>query len=228
MRKLITAAFVSLDGVMQAPGGPEEDTAGGFGFGGWTAPHFDETLGESMGEMFAQPFDLVLGRRTYDIFAAHWPHYPTDPAAPGYDPGEAHIAQVFNGVTKHVATHRPDSLAWANSRSLGDDIVATVRELKGQDGPLLLTQGSSELVQALAAADLVDEYRLLIFPVLLGRGKRLFADKAAPGAMTLVKSSVSSSGVIVATYARAGAVQTGSFALENPSGAEIDRRRDQG
>lgn len=225
MRKLVTAAFVSLDGIIQAPGGPEEDPTGGFIFGGWTAAYWDGATDAAMGELFAHPFDLVLGRRTYDIFAAHWPHFPTDPADPRYNEGEARIADVFNKTSKHVATHRPDGLTWANSKSLGPDVAATMRALKAQDGPPLLTQGSSDLVQTLSAADLIDEYRLLIYPVVLGRGKRLFGERSAPGAMTLTKSVVAGNGVIIATYVRAGAVKTGSFALAEPSKAEIERRK---
>ena len=210
MRKIIVAAFTSLDGVMQAPGGPEEDRSGGFAYGGWVAPHFDETVGEAMGELFSRPFELLLGRRTYDIFAAHWPRVPDD------NP-DAGIAALFNGITKHVATHRPDSLDWQNSRALGEDVIASLRALKQGDGPDLLTQGSSDLVQQLLAADLVDELRVLVFPVVLGRGKRLFGDNAAPGGLKLRKSVASPNGVVIASYERAGEVQTGSFALEEPA-----------
>jgi dihydrofolate reductase len=212
MRKLITAAFVSLDGVMQAPGGPDEDPSSGFRFGGWIPPYASEATGAAVGELFAQPFDLVLGRRTYDIFAAYWPYCPTDPQAPDYNEGWANIARAFNQATKHVATHRPDSLAWVNSRSLGTDVAATMRDLKNQDGPVLLTQGSADLVQTLSAADLIDEYRLIIFPVMLGRGIRLFGDRSHPGAMAMTRSQITENGVIIATYQRDGTVKTGSFA----------------
>ena len=210
MRKIIVAAFTSLDGVMQAPGGPEEDRSGGFAYGGWVAPHFDETVGEAMGELFSRPFELLLGRRTYDIFAAHWPRVPDD------NP-DADIAALFNGITKHVATHRPDTLDWQNSQGLGDDVIASLRALKQGDGPDLLTQGSSDLVQQLLAADLVDELRVLVFPVVLGRGKRLFGENAAPAGLTLRKSVASPNGVVITNYERAGEVQTGSFALEEPA-----------
>lgn len=209
MRKLIVAAMISLDGVTQAPGGPEEDTSGGFAYGGWVWPYAD--AGEdAMGGAFKHPFELLLGRRTYDIFAAYWPHVPE--GAPYQD-----IADLFNGATKHVATHHPETLAWQNSRALGPDIAAAVRELKRADGPDLLTQGSSDLVQQLLAADLVDELRVLVFPVVLGRGKRLFGEDAAPAGLMLRKSVTSPSGVVIANYERAGEVRTGSFALEEPT-----------
>jgi dihydrofolate reductase len=226
MRKIVTGAFISLDGVMQAPGGPEEDPTGGFAHGGWTAPHWDDVLGAALGETFAAPFDLLLGRKTYDIFAAHWPFIDTDPGSSRFDALNAEIAKRFNGATKYVATHRPESLRWQNSRALGTDVVGALRDLKKQDGPTLLTQGSSELVHLLLEHDLVDELRLLTFPVVLGKGKRLFDASALPRAFTLTKSTVSPSGVIVATYARAGAVATGSFALQDPTAAELERRRD--
>ncbi|MFJ4344282.1 dihydrofolate reductase family protein [Pseudomonas sp. NPDC089401] len=206
MRKLIVAAFTSLDGVMQAPGGPQEDTSGNFTFGGWIVPYAEEVFGQAMQALFSQPFELLLGRRTYDIFAGYWPKVKDDTE-------EFSIANLFNSVPKHVATHAPDSLAWRNSHGLGSDIVAAVRALKQQDGGDLLTQGSAELVQQLLAAGLVDELQLLINPVLLGHGKRLFGDDAAPGAYTLQHSQVTPKGVIIARYVRAGDVETGSFDL---------------
>lgn len=202
MRKLTVAAMISLDGVMQAPGGPEEDASGGFAYGGWVWPYWDENE-DVMGGAFKRPFELVLGRRTYDIFAGYWPHVPQ---------GAPHrsIADLFNGTTKHVATHHPDTLAWQNSRALGPDIAAAVRELKRGDGPDLLTQGSSDLVHQLLATDLVDELRLLVYPVLLGRGKHLFDDRTQASAFRLEESKTSSTGVLVTRYARAGEVRTGS------------------
>lgn len=213
MRKIIAATFVSLDGVMQAPGGPEEDPVGGFKFGGWTFHYFDEVGGAAMEELFSKPFALLLGRRTYDIFAAYWP-YQNDP-----------IADAFNPATKYVATHRPDSLTWQNTQSLGPDIVATVRRLKQEDGPDLLIQGSGNLIQTLLANGLIDEIRLMIFPLLLGKGKRLFGDGAMPAALKLVKSQTSSTGVIMATYERAGEIEVGSFVTGEPSDAELERRK---
>lgn len=218
MRKIVTMAFVSLDGVMQAPGGPEEDPSGGFEHGGWTAPLFDEVAGAAVDDVFSQPFDLLLGRKTYDIFAGHWPLVPLDPAARGYDEGNAQIARLFNGVTKYVATHRPDSLRWQNSEALGGDVVARLRELKRGDGPPLLTQGSSELIQTLLAHDLIDELRLLIFPLSLGRGKRLFGEGAKPAGFKLEKAIASPNGIVIARHVRAGDVATGSFALDSDVG----------
>src|SRR5690349_13907646 len=213
MRKIIAATFVSLDGVMQAPGGPEEDPVGGFKFGGWTFHYFDEVGGAAMDELFSKPFALLLGRRTYDIFNAYWP-YQKDP-----------IADAFNPATKYVATHRPDSLTWQNTQWLGEDIVAALRRLKQEDGPDLLIQGSGNLIQTLLANGLIDEIRLMIFPLLLGKGKRLFDDGAMPAAFKLVKSQASSTGVIMATYERGGEIQVGSFVTGEPSDAELERRK---
>lgn len=214
MRHIIVGAFISLDGVMQAPGGPEEDLTGGFRFGGWTVPYWDDAIAEAMGETFAQPFDLLLGRRTYDIFAAYWPHIATEPDAEGFERLTADIARTFNQATKYVATHHGETLGWQNSQWLGRDIVARLHELKNGQGPALLVQGSSELVQLLLAHDLVDELRLLTYPLVLGGGKRLFGDDAAPAAFRLARSIVSPTGVILAHYRRDGDVATGSFALE--------------
>lgn len=218
MRNIIAATFVSLDGIMQAPGGPAEDPSGGFAFGGWTAPHFDEALNEPLGEIFDRPFELLLGRRTYDIFAAHWPFAADGPDKP--------IADIFNQTAKHVATRSPDRpLAWNNSHSLGADVVASLKQLKRTDGPDLLVQGSGELLQTLLANHLVDEFSLLIFPVLLRNGKRLFGTGTAPAGLRLVTSLVSPSGVIVARYRPDGAVKTGDFGLPEPSAAELERRK---
>jgi dihydrofolate reductase len=214
MRKLIAAAFVSLDGVMQAPGGPPEDPSGGFAHGGWTVPYWDEPMGRFMDEMFSRPFDLLLGRRTYEIFAAHWPFVGNG------DP----IAERFNAVTKYVATSSAQPLAWQNSVALRGDVAAAIGRLKQEDGPTLLTQGSSVLLQTLLAHDLIDEFRLLVFPVILGSGKRLFGGRAKPGALTLTATSVSTSGVTMSVYERAGAITIGSFELEHPSEAELARR----
>ncbi|MER8419100.1 dihydrofolate reductase family protein [Mesorhizobium sp. M1329] len=214
MRKIIAATFVSLDGVMQAPGGPQEDPVGGFKFGGWTFHYWDDVMGAAMGETFSKPFALLLGRKTYDIFAAHWPYQKNDP-----------IADSFNAVTKYVATHRPDSLSWQNSQPLGSDVVATLRRMKQEDGPDLLIQGSSELIQTLLANDLIDEISLLIFPLVLGKGKKLFGSGMIPAAFKLTRSRTSTTGVLMASYKRSGEIKTGSFATEQPSEAEIERRK---
>ena len=216
MRKITVSTFTSLDGVMQAPGGPQEDPTGGFTYGGWTAPHFDAALGAAMGEIFGRPFDLLLGRKTYDIFAAHWP-YVTDPKDP--------IAGLFNRVTKYVASRSNPKLAWQNSRLLGADIVASLKQLKGGDGPDLLVQGSGDLLQTLWKSGLVDEFSVLIFPVVLGRGKRLFGSGTTPAGLKLTKSKSFPTGVIVASYTPDGAVKTGDFQLAEPTQAELERRR---
>ena len=216
MRRLIVATFTSLDGVMQAPGGPKEDPTGGFTFGGWTAPHFDQALGGAMGEIFGRPFDLLLGRKTYDIFAAHWPHV-TDPNDP--------IAGPFNRVTKYVASRANPKLAWQNSLWLGADTVAALKKLKSQDGPDLLVQGSGELIQTLWQSGLVDEFAVLTFPVVLGKGKRLFGNGTTPTNLKLIKSRAFPTGVIVANYQPDGAVKIGDFQLAEPTEAELERRR---
>lgn len=224
-RKIIATAFVSLDGIIQAPGGPEEDPTGGFEHGGWTTPYGDEVLGAAINEGMSRPFDLLLGRKTYDIFAAHWPYIPTDPLSGQYNAGEAEIARIFNRATKYVATHEPDTLNWENSHWLGKDVAATLRDLKKEDGSNLLVWGSSNLIQQLLAADLVDEFRLMIYPLVFGRGKRLFGDGTVPAAFRLEASQASSTGVILANYRRDGEVRTGSFAPAQPSKAELERRK---
>ncbi|HEX8257094.1 MAG TPA: dihydrofolate reductase family protein [Allosphingosinicella sp.] len=211
MRDIIGAAFVSLDGVMQAPGGPEEDPTGGFELGGWSAPLSDDTIGESMAPLFAEPFDLLLGRNTYDIFAAHWP-YRDDP-----------IGTVFNRAAKHVVTSSAEPLAWSNSHAVSDGIDGVAR-LKEQDGPELRIWGSSKLYAGLLGRGLVDRLFLMTYPVILGKGKRLFADGLPPQALKLVESKVSSTGVIIASYERDGPVQVGSFVPDEPSEAELARR----
>lgn len=225
MRKIVVGAFVSLDGVMQAPGGPEEDPTGGFKHGGWVAPYWDDVIGAAMAETFSVSFDLLLGRKTYDIFAAHWPHIEVDPAASNFDALNSDIARTFNSVTKYVATRGSSTLSWENSQSLGPDIVAALRKLKSQDGPILLVQGSSTLIQTLLAHDLIDELRLVIFPLALGKGKRLFGEGTMPAAFKLAKSTSSPSGVLIASFERAGDVATGSFALKDPTDAEMKRRK---
>ncbi len=203
MRKLIVAAFVSLDGVMQAPGGPEEDTSDGFRFGGWIVPYSGEATGQAVMESFSQPFELLLGRRTYEIFAAYWPRVPADAGN--------RIADLFNSVPKHVVTHETGGLGWQNSHALDRDLPNAIRALKRRDGANLLTQGSGDVVRQLLEAGLVDELRLMIFPVLLGRGKRLFGDNAQASAFTLAHSTSSPGGVLITRYVRAGDVRTGTF-----------------
>ena len=218
MRRVIVGAMVSMDGVMQAPGGPEEDPTGGFKLGGWVAPlgDGDPVFGEELGKLFGQPFDLLLGRRTYDIFAAYWPYAEGGP----YDD----IARPFNRVTKYVATRRGADLTWKGSVALRDG-AKDVAKLKQEDGPALVTQGSAQLVHALLAAGLVDELRMFTFPVLLGKGKRLFDENGQPSAFKLTHSAVSPNGLIAATYMRAGEVKTATVGgAYEPSAAELARR----
>lgn len=214
MRKLIVLTFVSLDGVMQAPGGPEEDPTGGFKHGGWVAGYFDDFLGKVMGEQMSKPFDLLLGRKTYETFAAHWPYVTEDPFAAG-----------INNAKKYVASRTLTKLDWSNSELIKGDVAKAVKQLKELDGPEIQVHGSGGLIQTLLKYDLVDEFWLKIFPITLGRGKRLFAEGAIPAGFKLLDSKVSPNGVIVATYVRAGEVKTGSFALETPTEAELARRK---
>jgi dihydrofolate reductase len=200
MRKLIVLSFITLDGVMQAPGGPEEDTSGGFKYGGWIVPHFDEFFGKVMAEQMGHPFDLLLGRKTYEIFASYWPQHETD--WPG-----------VNKATKYVVSTQNLKFEWKNSVLLHGNIAEEIKKLKGQDVPDLQVYGSGTLAQTLFKHDLADELWLKIFPITLGTGKRLFAEGTIPAAFKLIDSKVSPNGVIVASYARSGEVKTGSFAL---------------
>jgi dihydrofolate reductase len=199
MRKLVVLTFLTLDGVMQAPGGPEEDPSGGFSYGGWTVPFFDEFLGSVMTEQMSRPFDLLLGRKTYEIFAAYWP-FQTDPGAAG-----------INNATKYVASHQPVISDWKTTVHI-KDVAQEVKSLKEGEGPEIQVHGSGDLIQSLLKDDLVDEFWLKIFPVVLGSGRRLFAEGTAPAGFKLLESSSSPVGVIVATYVRAGEVKTGTFA----------------
>jgi len=207
MRRLIVLSFITLDGVMQAPGAPEEDTSDGFKYGGWTVGYFDDFGGSVMVEQMGHPFDLLLGRRTYDIFAGYWPKAAAD------DP----IAQGINKATKYVVSHRPVNVDWKTSVLIDGDVVAKIKKLKAEGGPELQVHGSGNLIQTLLKSDLVDEFWLKTFPVTLGTGKRLFADGTMPFGFKLLDSKISPSGVIVASYARAGEVKIGSF-LETPAG----------
>jgi dihydrofolate reductase len=203
MRNLITNTFLTLDGVVQAPGAPDEDTDGGFALGGWSVNYWDDHMGEVMGKTMGMPFDLILGRRTYDIFAAHWPRA-----------GEQDGAKSLNDATKYVASRSHPRLEWTNSVLIDGDVATGVAALKAGDGPELQIHGSANLIQTLMRHDLIDEYRLWVFPVVVGQGKRLFADGVAPSSMTLVDSTVSTTGVSIGTYRPTGAINVGSFALE--------------
>lgn len=202
MRKIVVLSFISLDGVMQAPGGPEEDTSSDFKYGGWTVPYADEASGKLMSEQMSMPFDLLLGRKTYDIFASYWPKQ---------DPSGS-VAGPFNKATKYVVSDSSPKLTWENSVLVERDVVAKLKELKRQDGPMLQVHGSGNLIQTLLKNDLVDELWLKIYPVTLGSGKRLFAEGTIPAAFELTESKTTPRGVIFANYRRAGEVETGSFA----------------
>ncbi len=200
MRELIVNTFVTLDGVMQAPGGPDEDRSGGFEHGGWSFGYWDEQMQRAMGELMSKPFDLVLGRKTYEIFAAYWPHHADEPGA-----------EPLNKATKHVASTTLKDLEWENSRLIEGDVPDGIRGLKGQDGPELQVHGSANLIQTLLEYGLVDEFRLLIFPLVLGTGKRLFDGGTVPAGFEATSSETSSTGVVMATYRTGAEIKYGSF-----------------
>jgi dihydrofolate reductase len=211
MRRLVVNAFVSLDGVMQAPGGPHEDPTGGFTHGGWAANYWDDEMMRRIET--SGPYELLLGRGTYEIFAAHWP----------YDEGP--IADQLNGTTKHVASTTLDRVDWNNSNLITGDVPTYVAELKSTDGPEIQVHGSPGLIQTLLRHDLIDELRVWTFPLVLGKGKRLFGDGAAPAALKHVGTDVTATGVTISIYERAGAIQPGSFEFDEPTDAELERRR---
>jgi dihydrofolate reductase len=211
MRKLTINTFLTADGVMQAPGGPEEDPTGGFEHGGWSAGYWDEQMGQKMTELMAEPFALLLGRKTYQIFAGHWPHM-TDPTG-----------VALNNATKFVASRTLKSVEWQNSELLRGDVAKAVRELKRQDGPEIQVHGSSDLIQTLLKHDLIDELRLWVFPLVLGTGKRLFGNGTVPAGLRAIDSMTSSTGVVMIIYARPAEIRYGSFELEDPVLAERQR-----
>jgi dihydrofolate reductase len=211
MRTLAVNTFVSLDGVMQAPGGPDEDPTGGFEVGGWAVTYFDDEMMERIAA--SEPYELLLGRGTYEIFAAHWP----------YDEGP--IADQLNGTRKHVASTTLERVEWNNSALISGDVADYVAELKRQDGPEIQVHGSPGLIQTLLRHNLIDEFRMWIVPVVLGTGKRFFGDGTVPAALKLVDSKVSKTGVTINTYEPAGEVGTGSFEFDEPSEAELERRQ---
>ena len=203
MRKLIVSTFLTLDGIMQAPGGPEEDDSGRFAYGGWSVNYWDDQMSEVMGEAMSKPFDLVLGRRTYDIFAAYWPHAPEEAGA-----------KPLNDATKYVASRSHPALEWSKSVLIEGDAAEGIAELKKEDGPELQVHGSGNLIQTLMRHNLVDQYRLWVFPVVIGSGKRLFSEGTIPSGLKLLDSKVSTTGVVFGTYEPAGEIVTGSFALD--------------
>ncbi len=199
MRKLVVLTFITLDGVMQAPGGPKEDTSGGFKQGGWTVPYFDEFLGKVMADQMGKPFDLLLGRATFDLFASYWPKQKEEGAS------------GINNATKYVVSTKPVKTKWKTTIPISRNVVKEIQKLKKQNGPELQVHGSGNLIQTLLKHDLVDEFWLKIFPMTLGKGKRLFAEGTIPAAFTLSKSMVLPNGVIIANYMRNGSIKTGSF-----------------
>src|SRR5215813_1099685 len=216
MRKIIVLSFITLDNVMQAPGGPEEDPVGGFEHGGWLFGYGDDFLLNIMIKQTSKPFDLLLGRKTYEIFAAHWPYMNAN-----QDP----FAAKLNNAKKYVASKTLTKLDWNNSELIDGDVTKGIKRIKEQDGPEIQVHGSGNLIQTLLEHDLVDELWLKIFPVTLGVGKRLFAEGAIPAGFKLLESGISPSGVIIASYERADEVKTGSLGLETPSEAELARRK---
>jgi len=200
MRKIKILEHISLDGVIQAPGGPEEDTDGNYPYGGWSAPHADPAAGEAIVAAHGEDFDLLLGRRTYDIWSGYWPKA-----------GKGPMADSINGATKYIATHRPESLTWGPVESLGSDIVAGIRRIKEKNGPNLIVWGSSTLTPVLLEHELADEILLLVCPVLLGKGKRFFAEGTPPRELALVSTKTAASGVIISTYRPNGPLRTGSY-----------------
>lgn len=213
MRRIVGAAFVTLDGVMQGPGGPDEDPTGGFKFSGWLPPVGDEAIEEKIGELFGRPFDLLLGRRSYDIFAAYWPYAPDEMAA---------IRDPFNACTKYVVTRGDQPLAWENSERVG--AIEDLRAIKQGHGPDLVIQGSGTLYPQLLEAGLLDELTLMISPLVLGQGKRLFGDGTPPRTLKMTGHKVSDGGSIIATFEPAGPVETGSYVTGEPSAREQARQ----
>ncbi|MGZ3772556.1 MAG: dihydrofolate reductase family protein [Pseudobdellovibrionaceae bacterium] len=212
MRKIVGGIFQSLDGVMQAPGGPTEDPTGGFEFGGWSTTFWDDKMNAALSKVFNDPFDLLLGRKTYEIFAAYWPFAPED------DP----IRIAFTKSAKYVLTHHDEPLEWQNSHRITN--IEGVKNLKASEGPDLLIQGSTTIYPQLLTENLIDRLFVMTFPIVLGKGKKLFGAGTPPCAMKLVSSDVSSTGVIIATYEPAGKIPLGSFQQNNPSPAEIRRQ----
>jgi dihydrofolate reductase len=201
MRELIVSTFLTLDGVMQAPGGPEEDDSGGFAYGGWSVHYWDELMGQVMTEAMSIPFDLALGHRTYDIFAAYWPHAPEEAGA-----------KPLNEATKYVVSRSRPTLEWGPSVLIEGDAAEGIAAIKKEDGPELQVHGSGNLIQTLMRHNLIDQYRLWVFPIVIGSGKRLFADGTIPSGLKLLDSKVSTTGVVIGTYEPAGEIVTGSFA----------------
>jgi len=214
MRKLIINTFVTLDGVMQAPGGPEEDPTSNFNFGGWSFHYWDEVMGNFMDEFMSKPFELLLGRKTYEIFAAHWPYITNDP-----------VADKFNATKKYVASRTVNKLNWTNSVLIKSNVENEIKKIKEQSGPELQVHGSSKLIKTLVNENLVDQFNVWTFPVTVGKGKQLFGEGVNASNLKLVDVKSSGTGVIIATYQPAGGLKLGSFALEDETEEELARRR---
>jgi dihydrofolate reductase len=213
-RKLVVNTFVTLDGVMQAPGGPEEDPTGNFEYGGWSFNYWDDIMGKTMDEFMSKPFELLLGRKTYEIFAAHWPYIKNDPTA-----------DKFNATKKYVVSNTLNKVNWKNSFIIKNNVAEEINKLKAQDGPELQVHGSSNLIKTLINEKLIDEIKIWTFPVTVGKGKQLFGEGTNPSSLKLVDIKSAGTGVIIATYLLAGDLKTGSFALENETEEELARRR---
>jgi dihydrofolate reductase len=221
MRKIVANTFMTLDGVMQAPGGPEEDPTGGFKYGGWSVNYWDDMMAKIiMDGLIGKPFDLLLGRRTYEIFAAHWPFVKNDP-----DKLNAMAADKLNGARKYVVSKTLAKADWENSKLITVEVAKEISSLKEQDGPEIQVQGSSDLIQTLLKHDFIDEFHVWIFPLTVGGGKRFFGEGTVPAAFKQIDCKISTTGVIIATYLRDADVRTGSVALEKPTKAELERRR---
>ena len=214
MRRLVVNTFMTLDGVMQAPGGPEEDTTGGFKYGGWIFHYGDEMTRKTLDEFMSKTFELLLGRKTYEIFAAYWPYIKDDT-----------IADKFNQTKKYVASRTLKKLNWDNSLVIKSDVVNEIDKIKKQAGPELQVYGSSNLIKTLFNGNIIDLFKIWIYPVTVGKGKQLFGEGTNASNLKLVDVKTSSTGVIIATYEPAGELKLGSLALEDPSEAELERRR---
>lgn len=226
MRKIIVQTLITFDGVMQSPGGPEEDPSGGFKYGGWAVNYFDESMMKFVGESSAKPFALLLGRRTYEIFASHWPYvnakHKKDPKENALDDP---FADALNTARKYVVTDAPLALPWNNTTPIRSNVVEEIQKLKEEDGPEIQVHGSGGLIQTLLKHDFVDEFRLMIFPITLGSGEKLFANGAMPRAFKLTRSVTSSTGVIMAIYEKVGTVEVGTAEFDTPTDAELARRK---
>ena len=214
MRRIVVNTFVTLEGVMQAPGGPEEDPTGNFKYGGWSFNYWDEMMGNFMDEFMAKPFELLLGRKTYEIFAAHWPYVKGDPTA-----------DKFNSTKKYVVSKTVNKLNWNNSYLIKSNVVLEISKLKEQEGPELQVHGSTNLIKTLVNSKLVDLFNVWTFPVTVGKGKQLFGEGTNASNLKLVEVKSSNTGVIIATYQPAGELKIGSFALENETEEELARRK---